>query len=290
MMICNAGKRISHLLLLLIVIIIHAVSSTAFSKQPATTSLRMSTAANPTPTSSSDLHVTILGGGNVGSTLAQKLAQSNKFGSVKIAARDPTKTTSSIRAKGVTDGVSVVAATPEALSTSNVVILATPGLYEDDDINSFVSSLGDMTDKVILDATNPLGPYTEGLQVKTWEGGISSGEKLQQYLPNAKVYKTFNTVGVEHMREALGKEMLIAGDADPSYRAIAESLSMSDPSAIREISRPWQNCGFTWQSLVSEEEILVGTFGSQSVGTRDERDKSRSLNNFDERDKYGAYI
>ncbi len=183
----------------------------------------MSTAANPTPPPS-ELHVTILGGGNVGSTLAQKLVQSNKFGSVKIAARDPTKTTSSIREKGVTDDVSVVAATPEALSTSNVVILAMPGLYEDDDIKSFVSSLGDMTDKVILDATNPLGPYTEGLQVKTWEGGISSGEKLQQHLPNAKVYKTFNTVGVEHMREALGKEMFIAGDADPSYRAIAESV------------------------------------------------------------------
>jgi predicted dinucleotide-binding enzyme len=183
----------------------------------------MSTAANPTPPSSSELHVTILGGGNVGSTLAQKLVQSNKFGSVKIAARDPTKTTSSIQEKGVSN-VSVVAATPEALSTSNVVILAMPGLYEDEDIKSFVSSLGDMTDKVILDATNPLGPYTERLQVKTWEGGISSGEKLQQHLPNAKVYKTFNTVGVEHMREALGKEMLIAGDADPSYRAIAESV------------------------------------------------------------------
>lgn len=186
----------------------------------------MSTAVNPSPPPpSSDLHVTILGGGNVGSTLAKKLVQSNKFGSVKIAARDPTKTTSSIREKGVTNVVSVVAATPEALSTSNVVILAMPGLYEDEDIKSFiVSSLGDMTDKVILDATNPLGPYTEGLQVKTWEGGISSGEKLQQHLPNAKVYKTFNTVGVEHMREALGKEMLIAGDADPSYRAIAESV------------------------------------------------------------------
>ena len=166
-MICITGKRsiaFSHLLLLIIVII-HVVSSTAFSKQPATTSLRMSTAANPTP-SSSELHVTILGGGNVGSTLAQKLAQSNKFGSVKIAARDPTKTTSSIQEKGVSN-VSVVAATPEAFSTSNVVILATPGLYEDDDIKSFVSSLGDMTDKVILDATNPLGPYTEGLYVKT---------------------------------------------------------------------------------------------------------------------------
>jgi len=148
MMICITGKRsiaFSHLLLLIIIVIIHVVSSTAFSKQPATTSLRMSTAANPTP-SSSELHVTILGGGNVGSTLAQKLSQSNKFGSVKIAARDPTKTTSSIQEKGVSN-VSVVAATPEAFSTSNVVILATPGLYEDDDIKSFVSSLGDMTDK-----------------------------------------------------------------------------------------------------------------------------------------------
>jgi predicted dinucleotide-binding enzyme len=182
--------------------------------------LRMSS-TNP----SSTLRITVLGGGNVGSTLAQKLAQSNKFASVEIAARDPAKTIASIQEKGIIDNdVRVVAATPDSLSPSHVVILATPGLYDDEDIKTFASSLGDMTDKIIIDATNPLGPFTDGLQVRTWEGGISGGEKLQLHLPKAKVYKAFNTVGVEHMREALGKEMLIAGDPDPSHRAIAEAV------------------------------------------------------------------
>eukprot|EP00986_Skeletonema_menzelii_P015803 scaffold12700_cov142-Skeletonema_menzelii.AAC.13 len=171
----------------------------------------------------SNLRITILGGGNVGSTLAQKLAISNKFAYVQIAARDPVKTIASIQQKGI-NNVSVVASTPDSLAASHVVILATPGLYKDEDIQSFTTSLGDMTDKIIIDATNPLGPFSGGLQVMTWEGGKSSGEKLQLHLPNSKVYKTFNTVGVEHMRDALGKEMLIAGDPDPFHRAIAEAV------------------------------------------------------------------
>ena len=171
----------------------------------------------------SNLRITILGGGNVGSTLAQKLAISNKFAYVQIAARDPVKTIASIQQKGI-NNVSVVASTPDSLAASHVVILATPGLYKDEDIQSFTTSLGDMTDKIIIDATNPLGPFSGGLQVMTWEGGKSSGEKLQLHLPNSKVYKTFNTVGVEHMRDALGKEMLIAGDPDPFRRAIAEAV------------------------------------------------------------------
>eukprot|EP00984_Skeletonema_dohrnii_P016145 scaffold7114_cov98-Skeletonema_dohrnii-CCMP3373.AAC.3 len=192
-------------------------SSIGFSSKPP---LRMSVTNHP---SLSTLRITILGGGNVGSTLAQKLVQSKRFASVEIAARDPAKTTASILEKGI-DDVPVVASTPDSLAASHVVILATPGLYDDEDMKSFASSLGDMSDKVVIDATNPLGPFTDGLQVRTWEGGISSGEMLQRHLPKSKVYKAFNTVGVEHMREALGKEMLIAGDPDPSYRATAEAV------------------------------------------------------------------
>lgn len=118
----------------------------------------------------------------------------------------------------------VVPASPESMLPSHVVILATPGIYGDEEMKAFASSLGDMRDKVIIDATNPLGPFTDGLQVRTWEGGISSGEMLQSHLPQSKVYKAFNTVGVEHMREALGKDMMIAGDPDTSYRAMAEAV------------------------------------------------------------------
>ena len=120
--------------------------------------------------------------------MAEKLVVSNKFASVQIAARDPAKTIASIQQKGIND-VPVVASTPDSLAASHVVILATPGLYKDEDIKSFSSSLGDMKDKIVIDATNPLGPFTDGLQVMTWEGGKSSGEKLQLHLPHSKVYK-----------------------------------------------------------------------------------------------------
>ena len=227
----------------------------------------------PNP-SLSNLRITILGGGNVGSTLAQKLVVSNKFASVQIAARDPAKTIASIqKQKGIND-VPVVASTPDSLAASHVVILATPGLYKDEDIKSFASSLGDMKDKVVIDATNPLGPFTDGLQVMTWEGGKSSGEKLQLHLPQSKVYKTFNTIGVEHMKEASGKEMLIAGDPDPSQRAKPRlssqlwvlHLSLLGLLGIAEILKLWQNCGFIWLFLDLVGEILGATFGFQSAG------------------------
>ena len=40
------------------------------------------------------------------------------------------------------------------------------------------------------------------------------GEVLQESLPSAYVYKAFNTVGVEHMADASGKDMLFCGSPD----------------------------------------------------------------------------
>ena len=197
--------------------------SSSFKRSTTSKSLRMGNSIDTSIPPYSTLRISILGGGNVGSTLAQKLLKSNKFASVEIAARDPAKTIASIQQKGIND-VPVVAATPESLSPSHVVILATPGIYDDDEMESFASSLGDMKNKIIIDATNPLGAFADGLQVRTWEGGISSGEKLQSHLPESKVYKSFNTVGVDHMREALGKDMMIAGDEDMSYRGVVEAV------------------------------------------------------------------
>jgi len=169
----------------------------------------------------SSIKVAVLGGGTVGSTLAQKLVQSEKFSSVTIAARDPEKTTADIQAKGY--GKIPVAPSSDTLASSDVIILATPGIYDDEGIRSFAATLGDMNGKVIIDATNPLGPFSEGLNIR-WGNDSSGGEKLQEYLPGAKVYKSFNTIGVEHMQEALGKDMLIAGDPDDKSKVIVEKV------------------------------------------------------------------
>lgn len=208
--------------LLLITSIVVAVSfqPNNHHKLSDTTSARYQTPVNSSM-SPLDINIAIVGGGQVGTILARKLLESKKFASVKIAARNPEKTRKEIDEKKLDIEVGIMS---NVLSKSEVVILAIGGLYSDEEIKQFCNSLGDTSHKVIIDATNPLGRVVDGLPVRTWEEGISSGEKLQLYMPRAKVYKSFNTVGLEHMRESLGKDMLIAGDPDPSYKLLAEEV------------------------------------------------------------------
>jgi predicted dinucleotide-binding enzyme len=170
------------------------------------------------------IKVVVLGGGSVGTTLAKALVDSGHVGTVAIGARNPDKTMATLgEMKPPLDNVISVEKAQSALASANVIILCTPGVSSDQGIQELAKSLGDMTDKVVIDATNPLSEFSDGLQVR-WKEGTSGGEVLAKALPTAKVYKSFNTVGVEHMAAALGKDMLIAGDADEKSRKICEAV------------------------------------------------------------------
>ena len=93
-----------------------------------------------------------------------------------------------------------------------------------------------MDGKIVIDATNPLGPYP-GLEMRIWELGTSSGEILAAALPKSYVYKAFNTIGADHMQDATGSNiprhdpvksgpltMLIAGAEDKMQRAVVEDV------------------------------------------------------------------
>lgn len=152
--------------------------------------------------------IAVLGGGSVGSTLAEALEASGEAKSVVIAARDPEKTKAALAEKGLSSiKVEHVAS---ALASADVIILATPSAYSDEAIEAIAKSLGDVAGKCIVDATNPLTEFQNGLEVR-WSQGTSGGEVLQSYLPSAFVYKAFNTCGVEHMSSAAGKDMLFCG-------------------------------------------------------------------------------
>lgn len=159
-------------------------------------------------TSLSSKVVTIIGGGNVGSTLANSIAASGKAKAVMIAARDPSKTAAKL-AEGGLSHLKVEIMT-SAIASSDILILATPSVHTDKEIEELAKTLGDVSGKIIIDATNPLSSFQDGLQVR-WEQGISGGEKLQECLPDCKVYKAFNTLGVEHMRDGTGKDMMYCG-------------------------------------------------------------------------------
>jgi predicted dinucleotide-binding enzyme len=168
----------------------------------------------------SSKNVVIVGGGSVGSTLAKAIDASGKALTVVIAARDPEKTKAKLAEQNLDLKVETVAS---AIASGDILILATPSAYSDDGIQEIAKSLGDVSSKIIIDATNPLSGFADGLQVR-WAQGTSGGEVLQKALPTCRVYKAFNTVGVEHMADAAGKDMLFCG-APEDMNLIAQVIA-----------------------------------------------------------------
>jgi 8-hydroxy-5-deazaflavin:NADPH oxidoreductase len=168
--------------------------------------------------------VAILGGGQVGSTLAKAILDSGKAKMVVIAARDPEKTKTKLLEQGI-DSMSVEESS-SAIASADVIILATPSLHSDEEILKVAQSMGDVAGKIIIDSTNPVSEFQDGLQIR-WKQGTSGGEVFQGALPSAFVYKAFNTIGVEHMSCAEGKDMFFCGSSedDESLETVREVVS-----------------------------------------------------------------
>jgi 8-hydroxy-5-deazaflavin:NADPH oxidoreductase len=170
----------------------------------------------------SSLKVAIVGGGTVGSTLARALLKSGQVGSVCIAARTVDKTEAALKDRYGADTPIPVAPMADAIKDSKIVILATTGIHDTAGLEAFFASLGNLDDKVVVDATNPMSHFPD-LQIR-WGETTSGGELLANYFPKARVYKAFNTLGFECMANADGKDLMYAGDKDAKSMEIAEAV------------------------------------------------------------------
>ena len=63
-----------------------------------------------------------------------------------------------------------------------------------------IRSLGNVSGKIILDATNPLAMGPDGLGLEIGHN-ISAGEKVHGWANGASVFKTLNTTGFGNMAE-----------------------------------------------------------------------------------------
>lgn len=163
------------------------------------------------------MKIGIIGSGNVGGALGSrwaKLGHEVVFGTRNPQGIDMQQL--SAKASGKTSA----AALADAATQGEVLLLATPWPAT----QQIVAGLGDLSGKILIDATNPIREDFSGLTHGTTTSG---GEQVAAWAKGAKVVKALNTVGANIMTdpafEGHKPVMLYCGD-DAEAKQVVKKL------------------------------------------------------------------
>lgn len=160
------------------------------------------------------MKIGIIGSGNVGGTLGRALANAGHH--ILYGTRTPQEPP---RAE-LQHAHAEIRSLRAAVTESDVVLLTTPW----NAVEEALSAAGDFGGKVLLDATNPIGP---GFAL-THGHNDSGAEQVARWAQNARVVKVFNSTGRENMENPLYGDrhaaMFVCGD-DADACTIAVTLA-----------------------------------------------------------------
>ncbi|HVT55383.1 MAG TPA: NAD(P)-binding domain-containing protein [Xanthobacteraceae bacterium] len=160
------------------------------------------------------MEILIVGSGNVGQALGRAWKRAGR--AITFAVRDIT----SPKVADLKSQNFRVAGLRDAAKAADAVVLAVP--YGG--IEGALSLVGDLSGKILIDATNPLTPDLD-LAVGF---DSSAGEMVAKLAKGARVVKAFNTTGAENMDKASAfpekPAMFIASD-DSGAKAIVQKLA-----------------------------------------------------------------
>ncbi len=130
------------------------------------------------------MNIAIIGTGNVGGALAESWARAGH--SIRLGVRDPERFKGS---RLIAHDRITVHPIRQASHESEVILLATPPSAA----RSVIEALGDVSGKVVIDATNAIRDRPEGYDTVY--------AALRALAPNADVVKCFNSTGFENMKD-----------------------------------------------------------------------------------------
>ena len=190
------------------------------------------------------MQVAIIGAGKVGTTLGARFTAAGH--TVTYGVRDPHDVRHAALAS--------VAGIAEAAARADVVVLTTSWAGA----AAAIAAAGDLTGRILVDATNPIGPG----MVLTHGTTDSGAEQVARWATGARVVKAFNTIGMEVMANpvfANGRSVLwISGDdadACTTVAALGESIGF-EPVRLGPLAR----------ARFQEPAALVWITASASLG------------------------
>jgi predicted dinucleotide-binding enzyme len=190
------------------------------------------------------MHIAIVGAGKVGTTLGARFTAVGHH--VVYGVRDV--------ADAKHAGLGAIATVADAAARADVIVLTTPWAGA----QSAIDAAGDLTGRVLVDATNPIGPG----MVLTHGTTDSGAEQVARWAHGARVVKAFNSIGMEVMANpvfANGRSVLwLCGDdtdACGTVASLAESVGF-EPVRLGPLSR----------ARFQEPAALVWITASASLG------------------------
>ena len=161
------------------------------------------------------MQIAIIGTGNVGSALAQGWTAHGH--EIIFGSREPER--ADVQALVAEIGARARATTINAaVKAAPIVVLAIPWRAAE----ATVADVSDWSDRILVDATNPIAP---GLQ-PLFGNDTSGAEEIARQAGNARVVKAFNTTGAENMADpdydGQALTMFICGDDEQAKSTVAD--------------------------------------------------------------------
>jgi len=195
------------------------------------------------------MNIVIVGAGNVGRALGSSWRKAGH--KVTVAVRDPAAPkVAELKQQGFG-----IAAMKDAAAAGEVIVLTVPWPA----LTQAVQSLGPLSGKIIIDATNPLAP---DMSLAIGHND-SAGETVARLAPGGRVVKAFNTTGANNMADssyAGGKVMMpVAGDdsdAKATVMALARELGFEPiDTGPLAMSRHLEPMAMVWIKLALVQKL-----------------------------------